>query len=146
MTASALLACASVDWACTTTPFIEVTLDSGQQSVTRQPGRLTRLRIASATIESSSLKPWKVRMAMCMKTLCLPWPGKERIVGSNREPLNARLAVDEQRNTLCPARTRESCESFFRVDVELVERQSLASKISLGLLAVTAPTRRVQHR
>src|SRR5262249_46766266 len=35
-------------------------------SVTRQSGFLMRLSTPSAMSESSSLKPWKVRIAMCM--------------------------------------------------------------------------------
>ena len=66
ITASAEAASARVDPAWTTTPFIDVTVGSGQQSVTRQSGRLTRLRIPSAISESSSLKPWNVRTAMCI--------------------------------------------------------------------------------
>ena len=61
---------AKFDCACTTTPFIEVTIDSGQQRVTRQLAFLMRLSTPSATSESSSLKPWKVRMAMCICRLC----------------------------------------------------------------------------
>src|SRR5688572_8100475 len=55
-------------------PFIDVTTGSGQHSVTRQPGLRARLRMDSATMESSSLKPWKVRMAICMLRI-LPSPG-----------------------------------------------------------------------
>jgi hypothetical protein len=45
---------------------MEVTTGSGQHSVTRQPDFLTLLKTLSATSESSSLNPWKVRIAMCM--------------------------------------------------------------------------------
>jgi len=42
MTASAAWACSRVDCPCTLTPFTEVTMDSGQHSVTRQPGSARR--------------------------------------------------------------------------------------------------------
>ena len=71
MTASAPGTSARLDWAWTTTPFIDVTIGSGQQRVTRQPGFLMRLRTPKATNESSSLKPWKVRMAMCMAAIVI---------------------------------------------------------------------------
>src|SRR5262245_31789659 len=65
MTASAAQASANVDCACTVTPFIEVTGDAGHDSVTRQPGLLTRFSTLKAIKESSSLNPSKVRIAMC---------------------------------------------------------------------------------
>ncbi len=66
ITASAEGISARVDCPSTVTPFIEVTDFFGQQSVTRQSGFLIRLSTPSATRESSSLKPWKVSMAMCI--------------------------------------------------------------------------------
>ena len=70
ITASAVAASSSVDWALIVTPFIEVTSASGQQIVTRQLGFLIRFKTPSAMKESSSLNPWKVRMAMCISALC----------------------------------------------------------------------------
>jgi hypothetical protein len=66
ITASAVTAADSGTCACTTTPFIDVTVGCGQHSETRQPGVLMRFRTPSAISESSSLKPSNVRMAMCM--------------------------------------------------------------------------------
>ena len=48
--------------------FIERTRAAGLAIDTRQSGFLTRLRMPSAMSESSSLKPSKVRIAMCMVT------------------------------------------------------------------------------
>ena len=74
MTASAEAASSSIDCARTVTPFIEVTSVSGQQIVTRQSGFLIRLRTPKAISESSSLNPWKVRMAICMVEILRPAP------------------------------------------------------------------------
>jgi hypothetical protein len=48
-----------------TTPFFERTRGVGVAMDTRQPDFSTRLRMPSAIRESSSLKPSKVRIAMC---------------------------------------------------------------------------------
>src|SRR3990167_1816764 len=66
MTASAAQASPKVVCASITTRFMDVTRAAGQAMDTRQPGFLTRLRMPRAMSESSSLKPSKVRMAMCM--------------------------------------------------------------------------------
>jgi hypothetical protein len=66
ITASASLASRRDACASSTTPFIDRTRAEGLAIDTRQPGVLMRLRMPSAMSESSSLKPSKVRMAMCM--------------------------------------------------------------------------------
>jgi hypothetical protein len=65
--ASAVRASFNEDCASTTTPFMERTRGVGQHRGTRQPGFLTRLRIPRAISESSSLKPSKVRISMCIE-------------------------------------------------------------------------------
>ena len=45
---------------------MEVTWRSGLQSVTRQFGLWMRFNTPRAISESSSLKPWKVSIAMCI--------------------------------------------------------------------------------
>jgi len=66
ITASASHAKDSGAWRSTRTPLPEATTGSGETISACQPGRLTRLRIAEAMKESSSLKPSKVRIAMRM--------------------------------------------------------------------------------
>jgi hypothetical protein len=66
MTASAAQASAREAVACSVTPFIDCTVSLGAARLTRQPGFLMRLSTPSAISESSSLKPSKVRIAMCI--------------------------------------------------------------------------------
>ena len=65
-TASASLANSSGCWACTTTPFIDVTLAVGAAISAFQPCADKRLRRPSDRNESISLKPSKVTIAMRM--------------------------------------------------------------------------------
>ena len=66
ITASAELASCRGICASMNIPFMDRTRGVGDAIETRQPGCLTRLRMPSATSESSSLKPSNVNMAMCI--------------------------------------------------------------------------------
>src|SRR5262245_7471014 len=66
MTASASAAKLSGFCRRTETPFIDVTSTSGEVMYAIHPFPCSRFRIAAATNESSSLKPSKVKTAICM--------------------------------------------------------------------------------
>lgn len=65
-TASALAAKSSGRWASTTTPFLEATRPVGAVIQAFQPWGRSRFRRFETTKESISLKPSKVRTAICM--------------------------------------------------------------------------------
>lgn len=91
-------------WRSTRTPFDEVTTGLGLVISAFQPGRLTRLRIAAAMKESSSLKPSKVRTVI--RKVARDYPGGWfRVPPAASRSSSARSAAARRTALRSPAKT-----------------------------------------